>query len=159
MATCAYVAVTNIPNDYHASDLRAHFSALVETRSFICFHFRHRPEKQPSPSESHELNSTHSLNRTQNVKRCCIVKVLSTKLRQLLKHNGNNWTNAVGDTSEGICNVTSITLTKCRSLSSKDTIESESKFKLAATVRSCYNSYSRQSRGSGDTTSIIFGLN
>ncbi|RUS69268.1 hypothetical protein EGW08_022973, partial [Elysia chlorotica] len=126
-----YVAVTNIPNDYHASDLRAHFSALVESRSFICFHFRHRPEKSPEPSEGSNFPDSkgpkyHSaMNKsikTKSGKRCCIVKLFRNQLRQLLKHNGNNWTDAIGVMSEGVCKVTSITLTK--SISSKD-VESD----------------------------------
>jgi hypothetical protein len=37
--------VSNIPSDFHTYDLRRHFADFVETDRFICFHFRHRPEK------------------------------------------------------------------------------------------------------------------
>lgn len=41
-----HLIITNIPEDLHTSDLRNFFSEYVETEAFICFHFRHRPQKQ-----------------------------------------------------------------------------------------------------------------
>lgn len=41
-----HLIITNIPKDLHTSDLRNFFSEYIETEAFICFHFRHRPQKQ-----------------------------------------------------------------------------------------------------------------
>jgi len=38
------IYIGNIPNDYHAKDLRNFFKYFVETERFFVFHFRHRPE-------------------------------------------------------------------------------------------------------------------
>lgn len=47
---CSFVLVGNIPSDLRSADLRAFFSHLVELGSFVCFHFKHRPEYVPSSS-------------------------------------------------------------------------------------------------------------
>merc|ERR1740139_964865 len=41
-----YLIISNIPYDYHTSDLRKFFSDYVERERFTCFHFRHRPERR-----------------------------------------------------------------------------------------------------------------
>ncbi|CAL8107802.1 unnamed protein product [Calicophoron daubneyi] len=47
-----FVFLSNIPKDYHASDLRNFFSQFIEPRKITCFHFRHRPEIQASHANS-----------------------------------------------------------------------------------------------------------
>ena len=138
MADYSYVAVTNIPSNYHASDLRVHFSTLVETKSFICFHFRHRPEKVNTFADRSRSRSTL----VSDVKLCCIVKVVRTSLSQLLDHDGNNWTNAQCETSQVLCNVTPIRL------KTKNVTESEGKFILHVNTDLDLDSIPRSRSGS-----------
>lgn len=42
---CVFFLVGNIPAKFRSADLRAVFSQLVEKESFVCFHYRHRPEQ------------------------------------------------------------------------------------------------------------------
>ncbi|GFN89546.1 G patch domain-containing protein 3 [Plakobranchus ocellatus] len=111
MADYVYVAVTNIPSDYHAADLRDHFSALVESKSFLCFHYRHRPEKSSASGTEDSMSSTERLNvNCKKTKRCCVVKVAKAKVQNMLQYNETNWTGADGEISEVLCNVSAISL-------------------------------------------------
>ncbi|BFZ19631.1 hypothetical protein BsWGS_22670 [Bradybaena similaris] len=95
-----YLTVTNIPSHFHAADLRAHFSSLVESSSFLCFHFRHRPEKTSSSDKN-----------KGDRKLCCVVKIVSTKLDEVMRYNKQNWTTVDGELLAGECQLSQIKLT------------------------------------------------
>jgi len=50
----SYLIISNIPSNYHTSDLRKFFSDYVERERFTCFHFRHRPERRKNAASSTE---------------------------------------------------------------------------------------------------------
>ncbi|CAG5124801.1 unnamed protein product [Candidula unifasciata] len=97
-----YLALTNIPPGFHASDLRAHFSSLVESGSFLCFHFRHRPEKVSSDIDDRGNQKGRKL--------CCVVKIVRNKLEDLMRYNSQNWTNVDGEYLADRCHLSQIQL-------------------------------------------------
>lgn len=99
--------VNNIPADFHTYDLRRHFADFVETDKFICFHFRHRPEKgkisevavggenkdlsyaKRTCSRVHGAGAASKENRPTS---CCLVRLLHKHLSGLLvRYHGHHW--------------------------------------------------------------------
>ena len=124
----AHAVVRNIPGDYHSSDLRNFFSQFLESGGFDCFHFRHRPEIQvfsTNEKSSHKdvsiqntLSSTSfedrhgnsktcesgSDNLTQKTTLCCVVRLLETKLEQLIRmYHRKHWLDRNGDSMRPLC--------------------------------------------------------
>lgn len=87
-----YGIVGNIPSELRSADLRAFFSQFIESKGFLCFHFRHRPEVQRS-------NKTDLNKSDKNGEKtcCCIIKVYKHKMDELIRmYSGQNWTNSAG---------------------------------------------------------------
>ena len=107
-----FVIISNIPADLHTSDLRRFFSSFVETERFLCFHFRHRPEKgkdsaveESSQEQSSHQGSyssqtcgrVHTLNTSKvaKVSNCCIVKLRSESVSSLIsQYHRKHWLNS-----------------------------------------------------------------
>ncbi|KAI8759269.1 G patch domain-containing protein 3 [Biomphalaria glabrata] len=100
-----YFAISNIPNELRAADLRAHFSSLIESRCFICFHYRHRPQKADNTTCNTRYTDADSHN---VIKRCCVVQIQKCKCEELLKLHNSHWTNASGETLRDLCFIKSI---------------------------------------------------
>ncbi|XP_059164402.1 G patch domain-containing protein 3-like [Physella acuta] len=96
-----YAVVSNIPENFHTADLRAHFSSLIESKLFICFHFRHRPE-----------NTANRNDLSRNITRrfCCVVKIFKTRLQELMDYNEKHWSDVSGETLSDLCYVSPIKL-------------------------------------------------
>jgi len=107
----SFVIISNIPADLHTSDLRRFFSSFVETEKFLCFHFRHRPEKgkESAAEASSSLQSNqasyssqacgrvHTINTSKVVKvsNCCIVKLRSEYVPSLIsRYHRKHWLNS-----------------------------------------------------------------
>eukprot|EP00092_Neocalanus_flemingeri_P023174 GFUD01025129.1.p1 GENE.GFUD01025129.1~~GFUD01025129.1.p1 ORF type:complete len:528 (+),score=179.43 GFUD01025129.1:79-1662(+) len=105
----SFVIVCNIPPEFHTSDLRRFFSTFVETDKFLCFHFRHRPEKGKvsDVGKSSTSNSTRnasyssetcgrvhkaSSSKSDRVTTCCIVKMKTEFVSSFLaQYHRKHW--------------------------------------------------------------------
>lgn len=124
---CCFVLVGNIPAQLKSADLRAFFSHLVEKQSFVCFHYRHRPEHaavghwQGNQATDHDEASTSAdapsvpessasvsgevenagefKTPTAVASRCCVAAVMTRRLGdELLKRYGDrNWAKSGGE--------------------------------------------------------------
>ncbi|XP_039595676.1 G patch domain-containing protein 3 [Polypterus senegalus] len=112
MATSiVYCAVSNIPAKFRSVDLRNFFSQLIEGRSFICFHYRHRPEELRDPTadefdpESASLpnEETSAVTRdritaTRKNTCCCVVALEAKQAERFIKmYVGTQWVDSKGD--------------------------------------------------------------
>lgn len=92
MDESCYGIVGNIPSDLRSADLRAFFSQFIESKGFLCFHFRHRPEVQ----RDSKTNSSKIIDNGEKTC-CCIIKVYRHRIDELIKsYNGQNWTDSAG---------------------------------------------------------------
>merc|ERR1719427_844758 len=105
----SFVIVSNIPAEFHTSDLRRFFSTFVEAEKFTCFHFRHRPER--GKLSEHQICSTTNSSRTlsysgetcgrvhkasssktSKVTNCCIVKIRDLLVPDLIvQYHSKHW--------------------------------------------------------------------
>lgn len=100
-----YALVGNIPSDFHTRDLRHFFAQSIESGSFVCFHFRNRPE-QPNNTKS---------------SKCAICKVKANKYDQLLTvYDQKSWIGSDGVTRGSKCRITKIKLVDKDSASNGD---------------------------------------
>lgn len=105
-----FLIVNNIPKDFHASDLRNFFSSFVETRAFVCFHYRHRPEVQKLFKESSDKQENE---RSRRVTNCCVVKVHPDRVNEFIeKYEGEHWLDRKGETLSSCCHVKKIALSQ-----------------------------------------------
>ncbi|XP_077996044.1 G patch domain-containing protein 3-like [Glandiceps talaboti] len=92
-----YCVVRNIPVNFHSADLRNYFSQFIESKGFLCFHFRHRPEAR---SEG-----------TKSVTFCCVTKLLPTCLDRFIKmYHGKLWVGKDGSRIPVKCLISRIKL-------------------------------------------------
>ncbi|KAH9515528.1 G patch domain-containing protein 3 [Bulinus truncatus] len=119
MEDTVYVAISNIPNDHRSSDLRAHFSSLIEGSSFVCFHYRHRPQKSNkiSNTESEQVKHVHRC--------CCVVKIVKHKYDELMKLNNSQWTNSKGEILQELCHMKSITINTSNHDDNEDSVKED----------------------------------
>lgn len=104
-----FVIINNIPKDYHASDLRNFFSTFVETGSFVCFHYRHRPEVQKPINDA----ETQEKDISRRVTNCCIAKVHSDRVNYLIqKYDNEHWLDRRGETLPSCCHVKKISFSQ-----------------------------------------------
>jgi len=104
-----YAIINNIPPEYHSKDLRNYFSQFIESKGFICFHFRHRPEAVTS-AVSNESSTSTSDKRSST---CCVVKLSSERLSSFTKlYNKKHWVDTKGDVMRQACYVFKIRMPK-----------------------------------------------
>ena len=112
----SFYLIRNIPESYHSADLRSFFSRLVEADSFVCFHYKHRPEHatpstddeslstsaftsdRPSTSTITSDNSQSGSGRTVSTK-CCVAVLEGGGEREesLRSYSNKNWVDSNGD--------------------------------------------------------------
>jgi hypothetical protein len=87
-----YALIKNIPLDFHTPDLRNFFSHSIESESFVCFNYRHRPDSANSSSSSNG--------------NMCICKVKANKFDELMKlYDGKNWIDSRGLIRQSKCSI------------------------------------------------------
>jgi len=126
MAGC-FVTVNNIPPGLHTADLRRFFSSFVESEKFICFHFRHRPEKgkvseggrNSTPSTSQASYSsqtcgrvhTASTSKSDKVTNCCIVKVKAEFVSSFVsQYHRKHWLDSEEEEVSDMCFISKLKL-------------------------------------------------
>lgn len=96
LTSSSFFLVGNIPESFHSADLRTFFSQLVESGSFVCFHYKHRPERANPSGDTSEATAQ----RTVSTK-CCVVLLergCEGKRGDLIKSYSNtNWVDSNGD--------------------------------------------------------------
>nr|XP_020038705.1 G patch domain-containing protein 3 [Castor canadensis] len=121
-----YLVVTGIPSTLRSAQLRSYFSQFREQRGggFLCFHYRHRPERVPSQAASHSAPSSSDpamegqvLTQTpatdaralstavQTRTCCCIISVRGLAQAQKVVHmySGRRWLDSQGIWLPGRC--------------------------------------------------------
>lgn len=120
-----YLIVSGIPACLRSAHLRSYFSQFREQRGcgFLCFHYRHRPERGPSqaPPESaltpvgqvlaqSSVTDAHALSTPDCVPAqtrtcCCVISVRgATQAQQLLRmYSGRRWLDSQGTWLPGRC--------------------------------------------------------
>lgn len=86
-----YCLVSCIPARLRSADLRSYFSQAVEAGAFLCFHYRHRPERGAAdPSSASSC--------------CCLAEVRPGWSRRLVRmYSGKGWVDARGVALPGRC--------------------------------------------------------
>ncbi|NWH76425.1 GPTC3 protein, partial [Piaya cayana] len=91
VATARYCLVSGIPASLRSAQLRAYFSQFVESGGFLCFHYRHRPERPAAAGEEPRT-------------RCCPVAVRPGRARRLVRlYSGKRWVGPGGASLPGRC--------------------------------------------------------
>ncbi|XP_051493801.1 G patch domain-containing protein 3 [Apus apus] len=86
-----YCLVSGIPAALRSAQLRAYFSQFLETGGFLCFHYRHRPERPPAEAAAPRTC-------------CCLVAVRPGRARRLLRaYSGKRWVGPGGAWLPGRC--------------------------------------------------------
>lgn len=119
MSEFAFVIINNIPTSYHSRDLRNFFSQFIETKGFVCFHFRHRPEVKQNKESSKPV---HQVQQEPNPKIndgvnsstcCCVAKLLPRRCNQFLElYNKMHWLDIKGETLTSRCFIRKIKVTQ-----------------------------------------------
>ncbi|XP_021539270.1 G patch domain-containing protein 3 [Neomonachus schauinslandi] len=120
-----YLIVSGIPADLRSAQLRSYFSQFREQRGcgFLCFHYRHRPERAPSQTapdstltpvgqdlahtsatDAHALSAPDSAP-VQTRTCCCVISVRgAAQAQQLLRmYSGRRWLDSQGTWLSGRC--------------------------------------------------------
>ncbi|XP_061452868.1 G patch domain-containing protein 3 [Rhineura floridana] len=89
-----YCLVSCVPTQLRSTDLRSYFSQFVEAGGFLCFHYRHRPERIDGPGAPSRPGQTC----------CCLVAVRPGWSRRLVRmYSGKRWIDTQGETLPGRC--------------------------------------------------------
>ncbi|XP_072033929.1 G patch domain-containing protein 3-like [Amphiura filiformis] len=96
-----YAAVTNIPSEFHSSDLRNYFSQFIEGKGFVCFHFRHRPEFRRNGDTSIEAKNTDKLKLTTGTGTASHIASTTSDLGTRRVHSKKNEADQTHQTSKG----------------------------------------------------------
>lgn len=92
-----YCLVSCVPAQLRSADLRSYFSQFIEAGGFLCFHYRHRPERE----EQQQLGGP---SRPGGRTCCCLVTVKpGWSLRLVRMYSGKRWVDAQGETLPGRC--------------------------------------------------------
>ena len=103
-----YAIINNIPLEYHSKDLRNYFSLFIETKGFVCFHYRHRPESVASVEGTVVSGSAQTSGKRSC---CCVVKVSDNRFAELLKmYNKKHWVDSGGEIIRQVCYIFRIKL-------------------------------------------------
>ncbi|NXX81427.1 GPTC3 protein, partial [Urocolius indicus] len=94
-----YWLVSGIPAALRSAQLRAYFSQFLEADGFLCFHYRHRPERPP-PGGPERPRSC-----------CCPVSLRPGRARRLLRmYSGKRWVGPAGAWLPGRCRIRRVRL-------------------------------------------------
>ncbi|NXK66511.1 GPTC3 protein, partial [Sylvietta virens] len=90
-----YCLVSGIPAALRSAQLRAYFSQFLEAGGFLCFHYRHRPERPPAGG-----GGGASAPRTCS----CLVSVRPGRARRFVRmYSGKRWVGPGGAALPGRC--------------------------------------------------------
>ncbi|RMB91152.1 hypothetical protein DUI87_32288 [Hirundo rustica rustica] len=90
-----YCLVSGIPAALRSAQLRAYFSQFLEAGGFLCFHYRHRPERPPAGGPGGA-----SAPRTCS----CLVSVRPGRARRFVRmYSGKRWVGPDGAALPGRC--------------------------------------------------------
>ncbi|NXJ70938.1 GPTC3 protein, partial [Rostratula benghalensis] len=94
-AAARYCLVSGIPAALRSAQLRAYFSQFLEAGGFLCFHYRHRPERpQAGGGEKAAAPRTCS----------CLVAVKPGSARRFVRmYSGKRWVGPGGSSLPGRC--------------------------------------------------------
>nr|XP_021390680.1 G patch domain-containing protein 3 [Lonchura striata domestica] len=89
-----YCLVSGIPAALRSAHLRAYFSQFLEAGGFLCFHYRHRPERPPAGGGGASAPRTC----------CCPVSVRPGRARRFVRmYSGKRWVGPDGAALPGRC--------------------------------------------------------
>lgn len=89
-----YCLVSGIPAALRSAQLRAYFSQFLEAGGFLCFHYRHRPERPPAGGGGASAPRTCS----------CLVSVRPGRARRFVRmYSGKRWVGPGGAALPGRC--------------------------------------------------------
>ncbi|NXT68044.1 GPTC3 protein, partial [Chaetops frenatus] len=89
-----YCLVSGIPAALRSAQLRAYFSQFLEAGGFVCFHYRHRPERPPAGGGGASAPRTCS----------CLVSVRPGRARRFVRmYSGKRWIGPDGAALPGRC--------------------------------------------------------
>lgn len=95
-AGARYCLVSGIPAALRSAQLRAYFSQFVEADGFLCFHYRHRPERPPAGGGGGEAAAPRTC--------CCPVAVRPGRARRFVRmYSGKRWVGPGGASLPGRC--------------------------------------------------------
>lgn len=98
-----YFVVNNIPSRLRSADLRNYFSQFIESKGFLCFHYRHRPEVSvpftaADAGASERAEGSDGPGGKQAGLCCCVVSVRSRESDRFVKmYSGNQWIDSKGN--------------------------------------------------------------
>ncbi|KAG1932338.1 G patch domain-containing protein 3 [Pimephales promelas] len=98
-----YFVVNNIPGRLRSADLRNYFSQFIESKGFVCFHYRHRPEVRVQfPAAEAGVSERTEGSDGPGGKHpglcCCVVSVRSKESDRFMKmYSGNQWIDSQGN--------------------------------------------------------------
>ncbi|XP_038613957.1 LOW QUALITY PROTEIN: G patch domain-containing protein 3 [Tachyglossus aculeatus] len=96
-SSAAYLVVSGIPGALRSAQLRDYFSQFREQGGggFLCFHYRHRPERGPGPGPGPAPGPATC---------CCVVAVREAQAGRLLRmYSARPWHDAHGNRLPGRC--------------------------------------------------------
>ncbi|NXH22497.1 GPTC3 protein, partial [Bucco capensis] len=103
-ATARYCLVSGIPAVLRSAQLRAYFSQLVEAGAFVCFHYRHRPERPPAGGDG---KAAAPPPRTCS----CLVALQPGRARRFVRmYSGKRWVGPGGVLLPGRCHIRRVCL-------------------------------------------------
>ncbi|XP_069828704.1 G patch domain-containing protein 3 [Dendropsophus ebraccatus] len=83
--------VCGIPRSFRSAQLRHYFSQFTESDGFVCFHYRHRPERRGPAAE-------------RSATFCCPVTVRPERAESFMKmYHGKPWLDPAGNQVPGRC--------------------------------------------------------
>ncbi|CAF0775266.1 unnamed protein product [Didymodactylos carnosus] len=98
------VLISSIPKNFRSCDLRNFFSLFVETNSFKCFHYRHRP----MPNENNQC-SLYTM---------CFVQIYNKKLNEFIRlYHRKHWLNSKGNYLSSTCLISNVKTEEVSSIS------------------------------------------
>ncbi|XP_062996546.1 G patch domain-containing protein 3 [Elgaria multicarinata webbii] len=90
-----YCLVSGVPAQLRSVDLRSYFSQSIEADAFLCFHYRHRPERRDPGSVAPSQPGSSC---------CCLVMVRpGWSLRLVRMYSGKRWIDKKGEMLPGRC--------------------------------------------------------
>ncbi|NXI40304.1 GPTC3 protein, partial [Galbula dea] len=94
-AVVRYCLVSGIPAVLRSAQLRVYFSQLVEAGAFLCFHYRHRPERPPAGGDG-EAAAPRTCS--------CLVALQPGRARRFVRmYSGKRWLGPGGVLLPGRC--------------------------------------------------------
>ncbi|MEE6527158.1 hypothetical protein FKM82_028300 [Ascaphus truei] len=93
--------VSRIPRRFRAAQLRHYFSQFTESGGFVCFHYRHRPERRPRDGGSDGGGGPEDVGTC-----CCLVSVRPERAQAFLQmYAGKPWLDTDGKQVPGRCDI------------------------------------------------------